>query len=216
MIESFYKIPPVNRPSRILVRILASLLWCAIFAWQPAAGHGGVVLEADLCVINIGYFKAHFKIYLPQERQHDEFCEDIPQTGESVFVMEYLHSGLGEVPIDFRVIRNVTGLGQFARLEDIDRIEDLDAVTVFYQPPAVVPGVYTVLHRFDEPGEFVGVVTADIPDSDAPYTAVFPFEVGFTGFGYWPWLIVLALILQLNLWYMSGGLSRWRERPTGR
>ncbi len=185
------------------------------FAGEPAFAHGGVVLEEDLCVINIGYFKAHFKIYLPRERQHEEFCEDIPLTGESVFVMEYLHAGLGEVLIDFRVIRNVTGLGRFARWEDVTQLQDLEEATVLYHPPAVVPGVFSVLHEFDSPGEFIGVVTAELPDGDTLYTAVFPFEVGFTGFGYWPLLVVLALLVQANLWYLSGGLSRWRERRAG-
>ena len=54
-------------------------------------GHGGVVEEDDLCVIKIGYLRAHFKIYVPAERQHQEYCEDIPVRGDSVFVMEYQH-----------------------------------------------------------------------------------------------------------------------------
>ncbi len=69
---------------------------CLANGEQIAFGHGGVVLEEDLCVINIGYLQAHFNIYVPQEHQRQEFCEDIPSTGESLFVMEYLHPGLDE------------------------------------------------------------------------------------------------------------------------
>lgn len=188
------------------------LALCLAYSEQAALAHGGVVLEDDLCVINIGYLKAHFKIYLPRERQRQEFCEDIPSTGESLFVMEYLHPGLDETPIDFRVIRNVTGLGRFAMWEDVTRIADLDEVTVFYHAPAVVPGVYSVVHRFDVPGEFIGIVTA-VPDgASTPYAAVFPFEVGFTGFGVWPLVLVAIAILQLHLWYSSGRLQRWLGR----
>ena len=190
---------------------ICSLLLC-LMAPPPVLAHGGVVLEEDLCVINIGYFQAHFKIYLPQERGHREFCEDIPSTGESVFVMEYLHPGLDQATIDFRVIRNVTGLGRFAGPEDVARIDDLDAATVFYHPPGVVPGVYSSVHRFDEPGEFIGVVTATPADSDAPYTAVFPFQVGFTGFGYWPLILILAALLQLHRMVAGGGAPRWLRR----
>ena len=126
--------------------------------------------------------------------------------------MEYQHQGLGNVPIDFRIIRNVTGMGSFARWEHVEAIDDLDAVTVLYQPPSVVPDVFSLLHRFDEPGEFVGIVTAAVDDTK-PYTAVFPFEVGFTGFGYWPLIALLAIVLQLNYWFMSGRLRRRRSSP---
>lgn len=187
---------------------ICCLLLCLANGGQAAFGHGGVVLEEDLCVINIGYLQAHFKIYLPQEHQRQEFCEDIPSTGESLFVMEYLHPGLDEATIDFRVIRNVTGLGRFAMWEDVARIADLDEVTVFYHAPAIVPGVYSVIHRFDEPGEFIGIVTAAPGDGGAPYTAVFPFEVGFTGFGVWPLILIAITLLQLHLWYSGGRLQR--------
>lgn len=187
---------------------ICSLLLCLANGDRIAFGHGGVVLEEDLCIINIGYLQAHFKIYLPQERQRQEFCEDIPSTGESLFVMEYLHPGLDEAAIDFRVIRNVTGLGRFAMWEDVAGIADLDEVTVFYHAPAIVPGVYSVIHRFDEPGEFIGIVTAAPGDGGAPYTAVFPFEVGFTGFGVWPLILIAIAVLQLHLWYSGGRLQR--------
>ena len=175
---------------------------------QPAAAHGSVALEDDLCAIQIGYLKAHFKIYLPQSHQHEDFCEDLPATGESVFVMEYVHSGLGEVPIDFRIIENVTGMGNFARLQHVEEIGDLEAVTVHYQPPEIVPDVFSMLFRFYEPGEYIGIVTAETGDPNGIYTAVFPFEVGFTGFGYWPLILLLVIVLQLNYWFMSGRFSR--------
>ncbi len=196
---------------------ICCLALCLANSEQAALAHGGVVLEDDLCVINIGYLQAHFKIYLPGERQRQEFCEDIPSTGESLFVMEYLHSGLDDASIDFRVIRNVTGLGRFALWEDVARIADLDEITVFHHAPAVVPGVYSVVHRFDEPGEFIGIVTAVPNDASTPYTAVFPFEVGFTGFGVWPLVLIAIAILQLHLWHSSGRLKRWlgRFRPQG-
>ena len=185
---------------------------CLGIGEPPAFAHGGVVLEEDLCVINIGYFQAHFKIFLPRQRQHQEFCENIPSTGESVFVMEYLHSGLDDASIDFRVINNVTGLGRYAGPEDVARIGDLEEATVFYQPPAVVPGAYSIVHRFNEPGDYIGVVTATPGDTSAPFTAVFPFRVGFTGFGYWPLIVFTIAFLQLHVWYADGRLSRWLAR----
>ncbi len=184
----------------------AALLCLLLTGFLPAAAsaHGSVSNEDDLCAIQIGYYKAHFKIYLPRTRQHRDYCEDLPGTGESVFVMEYLHPGLGEIPVDFRIIRDTTGMGRFAQLEHVEALGDLEPLTVFYQPPIVKPDVFTVMHDFDRPGEFIGIVTAVPHDGGEPYAAVFPFRVGFIGFGYWPVIVLLVVGLQLNYLYMSG------------
>ena len=179
--------------------------------WTTVAhGHGGVVEEEDICVIKISYLKAHFKIYQPLLDGHDEYCEDLPNATESIFVMEYLHDELRRVPIDFRIIRDVTGKGRFARWEDVAAIEDLDSVTVFYQPPVVEPDVFTVIHDFAADGEFIGVVTASPETDERLHIAVFPFAVGFTGFGYWPLVVAAVLLIQLQYLWMSGRIARWR------
>lgn len=165
--------------------------------------HGGVVSENDLCIINIGYLKAHFKIYVPAATAHEEYCEDIPIRGESVFIMEYQHDGLSAAEIDFRIVRNVTGKGIYARSEDVANIDDLDAITVHYAPAAVSPDVYMLLHDFESDGEYIGIVTAATADNGKTYTAVFPFEVGDTGIGVWPWILGGLLVLQLNFWFWS-------------
>lgn len=179
---------------------------------SPVLAHGSVTPDADLCIIRIGYYRAHFKIYLPQSRGHKEYCEDIPGTGTATFIMEYEHSGLGSVPIDFRVIRNVTGKGVFTILEDVDQIENLDDVTVFHYPATIQPDVFTYLYPFDEQGEFVGIVTVHDAETGETYTAVFPFEVGFAGIPVWVWFIIGAVILQLNFLWMNGSIARWRKR----
>jgi len=178
---------------------------------ERASAHGSVTPDEDICIIQIGYFKAHFKMYLPRTRGQREYCEDIPDTGETLFVMQYEHSGLGSVPIDFRVIRNVTGNGVFANLADVEKIESIDSVTVLHHPAKIQPDVFTLLHDFDEQGEFIGIVTATQPDTGKQYTAVFPFQVGFAGVGIWPWFVVAAIGLQIQYLWMSGAYSRWRS-----
>ena len=177
---------------------------------STAHGHGGVVEEEDVCVIKISYLKAHFKIYQPLLDGHTEYCEDLPNATESIFVMEYLHDELQRVPIDFRIIRNVTGKGRFARWEDVAAIEDIEQVTVFYQPPIVEPDVFTVIHAFPEDGDFIGVVTASPATDERLHIAVFPFEVGFTGLGYWPFIVGAVVLIQLQYLLMSGRIARWR------
>lgn len=195
----------------------AKLLCCSValclslFA-QGVDAHGSVGPEEDLCLVKIGYLKAHFKIYLPRTHGHEEFCEGVPEATESVFVMEYMHRSLGEMPIDFRIIRDVTGMGRFAKWEHVSMIGELDAATVFYQPATVEPDVFTIVKNFDDPGWYIGIVTALPRDTGKTYIAVFPFEVGFTGFGYWPYLAGFMILLQVHYWYLSGSLSRWRDR----
>jgi len=100
-------------------RHLAAVLLLLSVPAQPASGHGGVVEEEDACVIRFSYLKAHFTVYQPRTSGREEYCEDLPDAAESVFVLEYLHDQLATVPIDFRIVRNVTGKGRFARLKDI-------------------------------------------------------------------------------------------------
>lgn len=188
-----------------LLFILATLLMTD----TSVRAHGGVVEEDDLCVIKVNYLRAHFKIYQPRVSGHKQFCEDLPVASESVFVMEYQHDSLAIMPIDFRIIRDVTGKGRFARMEDVNDIPDLDDATVFYQPAMLEPDVYTVVHEFAEEGDFIGIVSATHPESNKVYAAVFPFEVGFTGWGYWPFIIGLLVVIQVQYFVMSGRARRW-------
>ena len=174
-----------------------------------AAAHGGVVEEDDICVIKVNFLRAHFKIYQPAASGHEQFCEDLPAATESVFVMEYMHDALQTMPIDFRIIRDVTGKGRFARLEDVQEIADIESVTVFYREPVHEPDVYTISHTFEEEGNFIGIVSASHPETGVVYASVFPFEVGFTGWGYWPFFIGLLIMIQIQYLHMSGRLKRW-------
>jgi hypothetical protein len=192
---------------------LLSFLFLVLSIIQAdALAHGSVTAEEDLCIINIGYFKAHFKIHLPRIRQHEEFCEDLPEAGEAVFVMDYIHGDLGSVAMDFRIIKNVTGLGRFAKLDDVQAIKDIDGATVYYQLPSIERDVFIALHHFDETGEYLGIVTAKNPQTQQVYAAVFPFEVGYTEVGYLPLFLVFAVLVQLTYWLMNGDKMPWRRQ----
>ncbi len=199
-----------------MTEIFDSRCWLApllLLSGVLAHGHGSVTMEDDLCAIEIGFYSAHFAIYQPQTRQHTEYCEDIPDATESVFVIDYLHDVMREVPVDFRIIRDRENRGRFVRWEDIEAIDDLESETVFYQPPVVRPdAVFLVNYQFVEEGDYIGIVTAPHPTLDKTYAAVFPFKVGATSWGYTPWFILIVVLLQLIYWLMSGGFTRWRTR----
>lgn len=183
--------------------VLAALA-VVIAAWPSALwAHGSVVDGGEGCVIQFDFYSAHFSIFQPQTRQHREFCEDLPDVTESVFVMEYRHDSLREVPVDFRIMRNTSELGRFVRWPDIEAMGDLDANTVFFQrSPPQTDGVLSILHTFTEPGDYVGVVSAPHPTLEQRYYAVFPFRVGLP---WWQnrWLWLAAVIVIFVGWRMS-------------
>lgn len=160
-----------------------------------AGAGGGLVLSNDTCIMTIGFYEAHFTAYQSQTSGDEEFCENLPASGATLVVLDYLHRSMSEVPIDFRIIRNETGKGEFARLPDVEALPDIDAATVFYQPPKVQPnGTLLVEFTIEEDGEYIGIVTAGHPTNDKTYVSVFPFTAGRTRLP-WGWLALVAAVL---------------------
>ena len=225
-----HEFPWTRRCARSLWQGAAPGKWRDIFRaigialaliWSPwALGHGGVVAEEDLCLLEMGFLKAHFTLYLPDTNGSEEFCEDLPDAGRALFVVEYLHETMKAMPIDFRIISDDQDFGIFANWDDVRSIPDLEAQTVFYRPPAAEPtGWVTVSHTFDEPGGYIGVVVAENPPSGKIYNSVFYFEVGNAGYGYIPLFLALIIGAQLLFFASTGSLQRFvgwlRERERG-
>lgn len=178
---------------------------------QNAVAHGGVSFDDDVCKLNIGFLEAHFTVYQPHSNGSKEFCEDIPDVAKSVFVLDYLHDFLKEMPVDFRIIKDTNDLGIYARWDDIIALEDIENDTVFYQPPVKRPdGVLIVDYDFQQAGGYIGIVTARHPDKEKSYQAVFYFKVGGNGYGYLP-LFILLVILAQGLYWLS---NRWFTSST--
>jgi hypothetical protein len=202
----------MNRNTKSSMWLLPLLL----AACMNAHAHGSVGLADDQCVIQIGFYSAHFAIYQPQTRQHEDYCEDIPDVTDSIFVIEYLHAVMREVPVDFRIIKDRENRGKFVRWEDLESVDDLDRDTVFYQSPVTRPdGVFLVHHEFSDSGDYIGIVTTRHPTLDKTYTSVFPFHVGEADWGYVPLFVGIAILLQINYWFMTGGFARWRDQRKG-
>ena len=180
-------------PARLYLTTLL-LLSCS----SPLFAGGGVVLSDDTCIITIGFYTAHFTAYQPESTGNEEFCEDLPALGESIFVLDYLHASLKEVPVDFRIIRDVTGTGRFAKWEDVQKLGDIEPHTVFYSAPVVrSDGSYRVTYAFPEKGAYIGIVTAGHPSNDNLYYSVFPFSVGEKKFPLWIAFVVVAILFVL-------------------
>ena len=199
-----------QRPGRLRLSVCALLL---IALPGTSFGHGGVAFEEDLCVINVNFMQAHFTVFQPEASGSEEFCENVPDVSQTIFVMEYLHDLLAEMSIDFRIVRDINNVGKFASWEDIEAIDDLEAATVYYQQPSIEDGgFYRASYEFEEPGTYIGVVTADHPVEDRQYNAVFYFRVGGPDLGTIPLFIGILILLQLGYWVSSGGYQRWRAK----
>jgi len=187
--------------------ISQSILVIVLLSWAArAVAGGGMILSTDVCIVTIGFYTAHFTGYQPQTQNNTEFCGEFPDEGETVMVLDYLHQSLSEVPVGFRIIRDQLGRGDFVRYEDVQKIQNIDDVTVFYQPPIVKANATMVIsHVFDEKGEYIGIVTAGHPTNNSIYTAVFPFTVGVRKI---PWGILSMMgalaIGGLYLMHLSG------------
>ena len=143
----------------------------ALLLAAPAWGHGGLAMEDDLCKLTVGPYQMHFTGYQPDATSEREFCEDIPSTGRTVIVLDYLDEKLRDLPVEVRIIR------------DTGDESNLDAVTVFHKAPAVYArGSVSVEHNFPEYGRFVGLVTVTDPQAQI---SRFPFAVGSGGSRAW-------------------------------
>ena len=145
--------------------IQKSILLIAAFSWASSAfAGGGMILSEDACIVTIGFYTAHFTGYQPQTSGNLEFCGEFPDTGESIMVLDYLHNSLSEVPVDFRIIRDVLGKGDFIQPEDLEAIEDIDTLTVFYQAPIIkANATMNISYVFEQKGDYIGIVTAGHP-----------------------------------------------------
>ena len=129
-----------------------------------AQAHGGLALADDMCRLTIGPYNMHFTGYQPDNSRNKEFCEDIPSTGRTIVVLDYMDDALRPLTTEVRVIKD-TGSEQ-----------DIQAITVLYLPPKVYPsGTVNFEYNFSQPGKYVGLVTVGGPQA---LISRFPFSVG--------------------------------------
>ncbi len=143
---------------------LAVMLCAATALPRAALAHGGLSMDEDRCKLRVGRWTMHFAGYQPDSTAAKEFCEDIPQAGRVVVVLDFVDDELRDLPAEVRIIR------------DTGDESNLEAVTVLHLPPKAYPtGSLSFEHVFAQPGRFVGLVTVGERD---PKVSRFPFEVG--------------------------------------
>ncbi len=151
----------------LLIRALVCGLFLLVLAPFTALAQHGHELAADTCVLHIGHYKMYFASYQPDTYYDRKFCQELPGTGNSVLVLDFVEQELRSIPVEVRVI------------QDTGSENNLEAVTVTHFPAKVYPtGSIDVKYNFDKPGKFVGLVS--IGDKQE-HVSRFPFSVGETG-----------------------------------
>ena len=177
-------------------RIFWSMAMCLFLISGAAWGHGGVSIEDDMCIMQVGPYRAHFTGYIPDRRATQEFCEDIPDIGRAIFAIDFINDELRRMQTDFRIIRDVNNVGIRATYADLGTKQDIEQATIFYKAPETLStGTFNVSHTFPEKGHFIGIVTARHPETGKEYISVFPFAVGIFRWG--PIVTRVGLILVL-------------------
>jgi len=145
------------------------MVGCAVLATgilfsTQAQAHGGLSMAEDMCKLTVGPYMMHFTGYQPDQSQAKQFCEDIPGTGNTVVVLDYIEQELRALPLEVRIIK------------DTGSEDNLDTITVLHLPPKIYSnGSVDFEYNFEKPGKFVGLVTVG---EKKEYVSRFPFSVG--------------------------------------
>lgn len=178
-------------------RALGSLAG-ALLALSSATvfAHGGVSMEDDVCVLRVGPYRAHFSGYQPEFRATQEFCEDIPELGKAIIVVDFIDPALRKQVVEFRVLRDERALGMKARYEQLGSQADIDAATLHRAEAQEYPrGTLTFEQNFAEPGWYIGLFSTTDAQTGQTLHSVFPFQVGVRN----PWRYVPGFVLVIAL-----------------
>ncbi len=180
--------PPRDKgPLAVFLSLGAALsmgLLVAVLSAAPASAHGRLGAAEGRCRLFIGPDIMNFTGYTP-DASKNEFCEDIPATGNMIMVLDAEQEELRDMKVELRIIKDIGS-------EEKEN-EDISAVTVAYREPKLYPtGTINFEHFFPEPGYFVGIVTV-LGDHGERWVSRFPFSVGKTFMRTLPVYILLTL-----------------------
>ena len=195
----------------MMIRGIAAWLLAMVLVVSAAHAHGGVGMVDKRCVLRIGPDIMFFTGYQPQISR-EEFCDDIPTTGQMVVALDMQESELRDMLTEIRLIKdegNHTTMNGLPFLTDAELASPqvLDPVTITHVLPKKYPtGTLTFEHTFPETGKFIGIVTVKNAHGQT-YVSQFPFSVG-QGFGsksigIYASMVVVLLAAVFMLWHLG-------------
>jgi hypothetical protein len=184
------------KPCNSLLSVAAAVGLALALAAPRGEARGALGYDQEACVLKVGPDFLYFSGYQFAVSQR-KFCEDVPDVGETTLVFDLAQDELRQMKLDFRITRDAGATPTEGSAAN--------GSTVAYLPPETYPrGTFSFVHTFDEPGNFVGVVTADGPNGEH-WVASFPFSVGGGAPASKTPLILLAVAcgLALGLYFAS-------------
>ncbi len=207
----------VGRTAMLRAGLMAAILSASLALLilpSRATAHGGVSIEDDMCIMTIGEYKTHFTGYQPEKRLTQEFCEDIPLVARAIVVLDFISPELRSMDVDFRIVRDYTGQKKLVTLADMGDADVLVQQTVFYRAAKKYPhGTLNISHIFDQPGWYVGMLTATGSDG-VVRTSVFPFSVGVASYGKYIAIGVAMGLFALLMWWVAGRFGAQRQHQS--
>ena len=198
----------------MITRGLAAWLLAIGLLTSTAYAHGGVDVVDNRCVLQIGPNTMFFTASQPQNSR-DEFCDDIPSTGQTVVALDMQDTELRDMLTEIRIIRDD---GTHTRMNGLPVLTDaelaskevLDPVTINYLPPKKYPtGTLTFEKTFTENGKYIGIVTVRNEQGET-YVSQFPFVVGqqfSKNIGIYAMMLAALIAAVYGLW-------RYSQKPT--
>jgi len=99
--------------------------------------HGGASVDTDQCRVQIGSHLVHFTAYQPQLTGTTEYCNSIPELGQSTIVFDYEGKALRNMTVEFEITKEPEG------------------TRVFYAPPSThANGTFNSNVNFTEAGKY--------------------------------------------------------------
>lgn len=155
----------------MIIKFLVALTVATLGLVAEAQAHGGVSLDQGQCIMKIGPDTMSFTGYQPL-KSRDQFCDDIPDVGPTIIVLDAQQDELRDMTLEIRILRDV---GQK------DDNENLAQNTETYVPPKKYrTGTLNFEYNFAQKGKFIGLVKARSDDGKKEYVSRFPFSVGET------------------------------------
>ena len=167
-----------------IFRIALGLSFVLMLAPVPAGAHGAVTMENDVCKMKIGRMFMHFTGYQPQNSRA-EFCQDIPELGRAIIVLDMVDAQLRDLPTTVEIVRDTGAVP----LQDFNAVNPKDVV-VKLDRRTYPSGSIKADMVFTEPGNYVGMVMVE---AETPTLAVFPFSVGQNSF--WKSMALFVVVL---------------------